>query len=367
MTESGLMSVFEHVAFDNHEQVVFATDAASGLRAIVSLHSTVVGPACGGCRFWSYASSQAALDDALRLSQGMSYKTVMAGLPMGGGKSVIMKPDGEFDRAALFKAFGRVVEQFGGQYITGEDVGVSPADMLVVRKSTAHVVGLPEGKAASGDPSPITAEGVFRGLKVCVGRGLGKSDLNGVRVAIQGAAGHVGMYLAESLAKAGAELVVTDIREGGLLELKQKFDAKIVGLDEIYDVDVDVFAPCALGSIINADTIDRISAKIIAGAANNQLAGRDMGVELQKRGKIYAPDYVLNAGGVINAMGEITGDFDPSWVQDKLLGLETTLGELLDRSDREGRPSNIIADEMARDRIEDARAAHVSARVSALV
>jgi leucine dehydrogenase len=355
------MSVLEHPAYDDHERVVFAHDAATGLNAIISLHSTARGPACGGCRFWSYASSEAALDDALRLSQGMSYKNVMAGLPIGGGKSVILKPEGAFDRAALFEAFGRVVESFGGDYITGEDVGVSPSDMLLVRKSTAHVVGLTQGKAASGDPSPITAEGVFRGLKVCVERGLGKSDLGGVRVAIQGAAGHVGMYLAEKLAMAGADLVVTDIREDGLNALHDRFGAKIVGLDEIYTAEVDVFAPCALGSVINPDTIDRISAKIIAGAANNQLATRDMGAELQKRGKIYAPDYVLNAGGVINAMGEITGNFDPSWVQDKLAGLEATLGEILDRSDRDGRPSNIIADEMARQRIEAARGAKTPA------
>jgi leucine dehydrogenase len=351
------MSVFEHVSFDNHERVLFATDATTGLKAIISVHTTVTGPSCGGCRFWSYTSSEAALNDALRLSQGMSYKNIMAGLPIGGGKSVIMKPDGDFDRGALFEAFGRAVESLNGQYITAEDVGVNPSDMVSVRKSTTHVVGLPEGKAASGDPSPVTAEGVFRGLKVCVERGLGKSDLGGVRVAIQGAAGHVGMYLAEHLAKAGAELVVTDIREAGLNELHDKFGAKIVGLDEIYDADVDVFAPCALGSVINPDTIDRITAKIIAGAANNQLATRDMGAELQKRGKIYAPDYVLNAGGIINVMGEITGDFDPSWVQGKLVGLENTLGEILDRSDSEGRPSNIIADELARNRIEDARGA----------
>jgi leucine dehydrogenase len=353
------MSVFEHASFDNHERVLFATDKVTGLKAIIAVHTTVTGPACGGCRFWSYSTSEAALNDALRLSQGMSYKNIMAGLPIGGGKSVIMKPDGDFDRDALFQAFGRAVESLNGAYITAEDVGVNPSDMMSVRKFTKHAVGLPEGKAASGDPSPITAEGVFRGLKVCVERGLGKSSLDGVRVAIQGASGHVGNYLAGHLAGAGAELVITDINEPGLKALNEKYGAQIVGPDEIYDADVDVFAPCALGSIINPDTIDRIKAKVIAGAANNQLATQDMGAELQKRGKIYAPDYVLNAGGIINVMGEITGDFDPSWVQGKLDGLDTTLADILDISDSEGRPSNLIADEMARNRIEDARGGKV--------
>jgi len=351
------MSVFEHASFDNHEKVLFATDPVTGLKAIISVHATVAGPACGGCRFWTYPSSKEALDDALRLSQGMSYKNIMADLPIGGGKSVIMKPEGEFDRQALFEAFGRAVESLGGAYITAEDVGVSPADMMAVHKSTKHVVGLPEGKAASGDPSPITAEGVFRGMKVCIERGLGKSDLSGVRVAIQGAAGHVGTYLCGHLANAGAELVITDINEAGLKELEAKYGAKVVGLDEIYSQDVDVFAPCALGSIINPDTIDRITAKIIAGAANNQLATRDLGAELQKRGKIYAPDYVLNAGGIINVVGEIQGSYDPAWVQGKLAGLENTLAEILDQSESEGCPSNIIADEIARNRIEEKRAA----------
>ncbi|WP_412546346.1 Leu/Phe/Val dehydrogenase [Maricaulis sp. MIT060901] len=349
------MSVFEHPSYDNHEKILFATDKVTGLQAIIGVHSTVSGPACGGCRMWSYPSSAEALEDVLRLSQGMSYKNIMADLPIGGGKSVIMKPEGEFNRQELFEAFGRAVESLGGQYITAEDVGVSPDDMMAVRQSTKHVVGLPEGKAASGDPSPITAEGVFRGMKVCIERGLGKSDLSGVRVAIQGAAGHVGAYLSGHLAEAGAELIITDINEPGLKELEAKYGAKIVGLDEIYDQDVDVFAPCALGAIVNPDTIDRIKAKIIAGAANNQLATREMGAEILKRGKIYAPDYVLNAGGIINVMGEIQGDFDPAWVQGKLVGLENTLGEILDQSENEGRPSNIIADEIARNRIEDKR------------
>lgn len=354
------MSVLEHPSFDNHEKVLFATDEVTGLKAIIGVHSTVSGPACGGCRMWSYPSSDAALQDVLRLSQGMSYKNIMADLPIGGGKSVIMKPSGSFDRRALFEAFGRAVESLNGEYISAEDVGVSPDDMMAARTATAHVVGLPEGKAASGDPSPVTAEGVFRGMKVCIERGLGKTDLSGVKIAIQGAAGHVGSYLAGHLAKAGAELFITDINQDGLERLKAEHGATIVGLDEIYDLDVDVFAPCALGAVINPDTIDRIKAKIIAGAANNQLSTREMGAEILKRGMIYAPDYVLNAGGIINVMGEIAGDFNPEWVKGKLVGLENTLAEILDQSDREGRPSNLIADEIARQRIEEKRAAKLA-------
>jgi leucine dehydrogenase len=348
------MSVFEHPSFDDHEKVLFATDQDTGLRAIIGVHSTARGPSCGGCRFWSYETSEAALNDALRLSQGMSYKNVMADLPIGGGKSVIMKPEGSFDREALFRAFGRAVDSLNGNYITAEDVGVTPADMVSVSQSTKHVTGLPEGKAASGDPSPVTAEGVFRGIRACAKR-AGFSDLNGVRVAIQGAAGHVGSYLSGHLAKAGAELVIADINDEGLKALNEKYGAKIVDKESIYDQDVDVFAPCALGSVINAQTIDRIKAKVVAGAANNQLATRDMGAALQARGILYAPDYVINAGGIINVMGEILGDFDPKWVQGKLEGLESTLGEILDRADSEGRPANVVSDEMARARLEEAR------------
>mgnify|MGYP000047141082 CR=1 FL=1 len=355
------MSVFEHPSFDNHEKVLFATDEKTGLKAIIGVHSTARGPACGGCRFWTYDSSADALQDALRLSQGMSYKNVMADLPIGGGKSVIMKPEGAFDRDALFQAFGRAVEALNGNYITAEDVGVSPEDMMSVHKQTAHVTGLPEGKAASGDPSPVTADGVFRGIRATVKRATGSEDMKGIRVAVQGAAGHVGSYLCGHLANAGAELVVADMNVDALQKHVENYGAVIVDKDAIYDQDVDVFAPCALGSVINADTIERLKVKMVAGAANNQLATREMGAELQKRGILYAPDYVINAGGIINVMGEIRGDFDPEWVKGKLVGLEATLGEILDRAESEGRPSNIIADEMARARLEEAAAKKAAA------
>jgi leucine dehydrogenase len=348
------MSVFDHAAFDHHEKVLFADDPATGLKAIIAVHSTARGPSCGGCRMWGYDNSSEALTDVLRLSQGMSYKNIMADLPIGGGKSVIMKPSGSFDRTALFEAFGRAIESLGGRYISAEDVGVSPDDMVAARRSTRHVVGLPDG---TGDPSPITAKGVFLGMEACVERGLGKSSLEGVKVAVQGATGHVGATLVRMLAEAGAELFVSDINHIALGALAEATGATVIDdIDAIYDLDVDVFAPCALGAIINPETIDRLKVKIVAGAANNQLLTQDMGAELQSHGIMFAPDYVLNAGGIINIMGELDARFNADWVEGKLATLKKTVGQILDAADNEGRPSNLIADEIARQRLEDAGA-----------
>ena len=346
------MSVFEHKSFDDHEKVLFATDPASGLKAIIAVHSTARGPAAGGCRMWTYPGSAEALNDVLRLSQGMSYKNVMADLPIGGGKSVIMRPAGDFDRTALFEAFGRALESLNGQYISAEDVGVSPEDMVAARRWTRHVVGLPDG---TGDPSPTTAQGVFMGIEACIERGLSRSDMAGVKIAVQGATGHVGAYLVRRLAKAGAELFLSDIREDALKALAAETGATVVAdPDAIYDVEADVFAPCALGAVINADTIDRLKVKIVAGAANNQLETRDMGAALQQRGILYAPDYVINAGGIINIMGELDNRFNAAWVQGKLRTLKQTLGEILDTAENEGRPANVVSDEIARQRISEA-------------
>ena len=346
------MSLFEHSAFDNHEKVLFATDPATGLKAILAVHSTARGPAVGGCRMWTYPSSAEAVTDVLRLSQGMSYKNIMADLPIGGGKSVIIKPDGDFDRTALFEAFGRALESLGGQYISAEDVGVSPSDMVAARRTTRHVVGLPDG---TGDPSPVTAKGVFLGIKASAARGLGSENLNGVKIAVQGATGHVGAYLCRHLAEAGAVLYLTDIREPELKALARELDAKVVEDPEaIYDTDADIFTPCALGAVINPRTIDRLKVKIVAGAANNQLETREMGDELVKRGILYAPDYVINAGGIINVMGELDSRFDSQWVEGKLATLKATLGEIMDTAARENRPSNLVADEIARQRLADA-------------
>lgn len=342
------MSAFEHPSFDEHEYVLYANDPKTGLKAIIAVHSTARGPATGGCRLWKYPDSTEALQDVLRLSKGMSYKNAMADLPLGGGKSVIMRPEGEWDRDALFQAFGRAIETLNGRYISAEDVGVGPDDMMNIHKETDYVVGLPEGKAASGDPSPTTAKGVFKGLKVCVRHAYDRDDLQGVRIAVQGV-GHVGEYLCGHLHEAGAELVITDVDEEALQRVAEKYGARIVKPDAIYDQDVDVFAPCALGGVINPETVDRLKGKVVAGAANNVLATPDMGEALRSRGILFAPDYVINAGGIINVAGEVKGEYDPAWVAAKVETLGETVAEVIRRSESQDRPTNLVADDMARE------------------
>lgn len=351
------MSVFEHESFDSHEIVHFHHDPDSGLKAIIAVHSSALGPGAGGCRLWNYDSSEAALKDVLRLSQGMSYKSAVAGLPLGGGKSVIIKPEGRFDRDALFRAFGRAVDSLGGAYVSAEDVGVSPADLSIAREHTPFVAGLEDGENASGDPSPVTAKGVYRGIRASVRHKLGQDDLKGIRVAVQGV-GHVGMYLLGHLHKAGATLLVSDINQTALKQAEEKYGAVIVDPAEIHIADVDVYAPCALGATVNAHSLDQIKAPIIAGAANNQLATADLGAALRARDILYAPDYVINAGGIINGSREVHGrPYDALWVEGKLEDLEETLSQIFKISDDENRPTADIADDMARKVIADAKAA----------
>ena len=344
------MSVFSHPDFDDHEAVHAFSDPKSGLRCFIGVHNTNRGPASGGTRLWTYEKDEDALSDVLRLSRAMSYKNAMAQLDIGGGKGVILRPQGDFDREALFAAYGRAVDTIGGTYITAEDVGVSPSDMAVIKTQTDHVAGLPEGENASGDPSPVTADGIFRGIKVAALRQFGSDSLDGRSVAIQGL-GHVGYALAEHLAKAGATLTVADIEVERMEQAKRDFDAQIVSVDDIYGEDVDIFAPCALGGAINAKTLPMIKARIIAGAANNQLRSPDMADALKARGILYAPDYVINAGGIINVAGEVSGHYSLDWVRSKLDQLEETLGEVFDRAASEDRTTADVADEMARDRM----------------
>lgn len=348
------MTLFDSPAFEGHEGIHAFHDEKSGLKCIIAVHSTARGPAAGGCRMWPYESSEAALDDALKLSRAMSYKNAMADLDLGGGKSVIIGDSRTQKTPALFEAFGRAVQDVGGKYWTAEDVGVSPADLTHARKHTRYVAGLEGHPAASGDPSPVTAEGVFRGVALCVRRALNR-DLGGVRVAIQGV-GHVGEYLARKLHAAGARLILTDVNAEALRRVAAATDAEIVAPGAIFDVDCDVFAPCALGGAVSLDTLPRIRAPIIAGAANNQLAGADAGQELFRRGILYAPDYVINGGGIINVAGEIRAlaedaAFDPAWVDAKLDRLMLTLEEVLDQAQRERRPTHEVANEIARARI----------------
>lgn len=345
-----IMSIFSHPDFDGHEAVHAFCDTESGLRAFIAVHNTNCGPASGGTRFWTYASDGDALADVLRLSRAMSYKNAMAQLDIGGGKAVILRPEGAFDRNALFAAYGRSVETIGGTYITAEDVGVSPADMAVIKTQTDNVAGLSEGDNASGDPSPVTAEGVFRGIRVAAERAYGSPDLNGRRVAIQGL-GSVGYALAEHLAHVGADLQVADIDTSRLARAEKELGATIVDTNDILSADVDILAPCALGGAINSDSLPAIRASIVAGAANNQLRTPDMAEALTARGILYAPDYVINAGGIINVAAEVAGRYDVAWVQTKLDQLEETLGEVFDRAASEGRTTASIANEMAQERM----------------
>ena len=344
------MSIFSHPDFDNHEGVYSFSDPASGLRSYIAVHNTNRGPASGGTRFWQYANDGEALRDVLRLSRAMSYKNAMAEIPLGGGKGVIIKPEGTFDREALFTAYGRAVEKVGGQYITAEDVGVSPDDMRTIKTQTNFVAGLDDGEAASGDPSPHTADGIFRGLEVAVKHKIGVEGVGGLLVAVQGL-GHVGYNLAQRLYKSGARLVVADINSEATARAASELKATVVGVDEIHAQEVDIFSPCALGGAINAKTIEDISAFIVGGAANNQLKTPEMGEALRARDILYCPDYVLNAGGIINVAAEVSGTYNYGWVDGKLENIKSTLQEIFDRSDKLNQPTNVIANEMARERL----------------
>lgn len=342
--------MFDKPAFAGHESVHHFFDARTGLRAIIALHSTALGPAAGGCRMWNYATADHALVDALRLSEGMSYKNAMADLPLGGGKAVIWG-DSKTDKTPdLFRALGRAIETLEGKYWSAEDVGVSVHDMAHAAEETRYVAGLPTGKAASGDPSPVTARGVFGGIKASALRAFGTDDLNGRHVAVQGV-GHVGAYVCEHLAKAGARLTITDVNQEALETVAKATGARMVKPDEIYDVAADIFSPNALGAIINPDTLARLKVRAIAGGANNQLATPDVGEQLLEKGILYAPDYVINGGGIINVAAEISGTYDPAWVEGKVRRLVQTLGEVLDQAKAENRATNRVADAIARRRI----------------
>ena len=348
------MTLFDSPAFEGHEGVHAFSDEKTGLKCIIAVHSTARGPAAGGCRMWAYPDAEAALTDALRLSRAMSYKNAMADLELGGGKAVIIGDSRRQKTPALFEAFGRAVEDVAGKYWTAEDVGVSPSDLMHARKHTRYVAGLEGHPGASGDPSPVTAEGIFRGIRLSVKRRLNR-DLDGVTVAIQGV-GHVGAYLAEKLHAAGAKLIITDVNEDALRQVAGATGAKVMTPGAIFDAEAEVFAPCALGGAINADTLPRLRAKVVAGGANNQLADPEVGRALFEHGILYAPDYVINGGGIINVAGEIRAiargeAFDPDWVETKLARLMQTLDEVMDRSRVESRPTHEVANEMAKARI----------------
>ena len=297
------MQLFDTIASMGHEQLVICNDSSAGYRGIIAVHSTTLGPALGGTRFWQYASDEEAIVDALRLARGMTYKNAVAGLNLGGGKSVIIGNNKTADREMIFRAHGRFVESLGGRYITAEDVGTSTADMDFVHMETKNVSGL---AGRSGDPSPVTAHGVFRAIQASAKERWGSDALSTRTVSLQGA-GHVGYYLAKELHEAGASLVVTDIDAERVKQVVAEFGARSVAPEEIYGVQADIFAPCALGGIINDKTIPQLRCEIVAGAANNVLLEERHGVALEDKSILYAPDYVANAGGVINVYSELAG------------------------------------------------------------
>jgi leucine dehydrogenase len=342
------MSVFDHPEFDQHESLHFVQDPKSGLKAIIAIHSTALGPAAGGCRRWQYASDDDALTDALRLSRGMTYKNAVAGLKFGGGKSVILAADNAPKSAQLFRAFGRQIEALGGRYITAEDVGCSVEDMRIVNKQTNYVSGLPKsGDSAGGDPSPHTALGVFLGIQSALKVKLGSDSLDGIRVAVQGV-GHVGLHLCRLLHDAGATLVVSDVNSDNLRLTSDELPLTVVAPTELLYSDVNVLAPCALGNILTSQTIPLIKAKIVAGAANNQLATDDDGMRLAEHDILYAPDYVINAGGIINVAHEYYGNSSEERVRADVARIPERLDAIFAEALKTGRPTNVIADELAR-------------------
>lgn len=339
--------MFQNQHFDDHQRVVSVFDAPSGLRAIIAIHSTALGAAAGGCRLWTYEQPELALSDALRLSRGMSYKNATAGLPMGGGKAVILGPVQDDRRQAVFEAFGRVVDSLGGLYITAEDVGVSEADMAIVAKHTSYASGVAMQEGVGGNPSPFTARGVRIGLETAVRLALGRADIDNVRVAVQGLGG-VGFNLCRELHARGAKLIVADIAEQCVEEACDLYGAERASVDDILLADVDILAPCALGGVITKDVALKMRAGIVAGGANNQMASDEAGRILYERGITYAPDYVINAGGIIMVTAEYLGTSDRNEVDVAIDSIGDRIHQILERSRLEARPTHLIADDMAR-------------------
>jgi leucine dehydrogenase len=343
------MDIFTHPDFDGHEQVVFSQNGRHGLKSIIAIHNTTLGPALGGCRIWDYETEGAALSDVLRLSRGMSYKAALAGLPLGGGKSVILADSRTEKTPGMMRAMGRAVERLGGRYIIAEDVGAEVADMDEIARETRHVSGLSGG---AGDPSPWTAEGVFLSLRAAVRHRLGR-DLSGVRVSVTGL-GHVGSNLCRLLAQAGVRLLVSDIREEAIARMVEAHGAAAVPVGEAHTVEADVFAPCALGAGLNEATIPQIAALIICGAANNQLAVAGDDARLAERGILYAPDYLVNAGGLISVARPSTGLSDAE-ARAKLERIPDTLLHVFELAEREGVAPGAAADRLAQARLNGSR------------
>lgn len=342
------MKIFEYMEKYDFEQLVFNYDETSGLKALICIHDTTLGPALGGTRMWIYEKEEEAIEDALRLARGMTYKAAVAGLNLGGGKGVVIGDPKKEKSEELWRAFGRFVQSLNGRYITAEDVGTSPQDMNFVSMETSSVVGL---MGTSGDPSPFTANGVWHGMQACAEKVYGSRSLKGKKVSVQGA-GSVGYYLIKHLVEdEGAEVIVTDIDQDRIELVKKEFGVKAVAPEEIYSADVDIFAPCALGAVINDETLPQLKCKIVAGGANNILAEDRHGEEIEKKGILYAPDYVINAGGLINVADELKG-YNKERALQSVAGIYDSVKMVLDIADRDNIPTYRAADRLAEERIE---------------
>ena len=343
--------VFGQLSFDGHEQIVFCNDEDTGLKAIIGIHNTVLGPALGGTRMKTYQSEWHALNDVLRLSRGMTYKAAITGLNLGGGKAVIIGDAKTQKNDALMRRFGQFVDSLSGKYITAEDMGMETRDMDVVREVTPHVTGISESKGGAGNPSPITAYGVYMGMKAAAKFQYGTDNLEGKKVLVQGV-GHVGETLVKHITDEGAKVIINDINEARLEELSNKYGANVVLGNDIYGLDVDIYAPCALGATINDETINQIQAKIIAGAANNQLADEiKHGRLLKEKGIAYAPDFLINAGGIINVYAELEG-YGKDEIVRKTENIYNTTLDIFNLSEKENITTHRAAFDIAQSRID---------------
>ncbi|MCB0761685.1 MAG: Glu/Leu/Phe/Val dehydrogenase [Flavobacteriales bacterium] len=347
-----VQSVIDQLSKFDHEQVLFCQDKTTGLKAIIAIHNTVLGPSLGGTRMWAYKTETEALTDVLRLSRGMTYKSSLAGLNLGGGKAVIIGDARKDKSEALFRRFGKFVNSLAGKYITAEDVGITTRDMELVALETEHVAGLPEYMGGSGDPSPVTAYGVYMGMKASAKQQYGSDSLNGKKVMVQGV-GHVGATLVDYLVKEGAQVMISDIFEDSLKAITNKHSqVQVVALDQVYDVDMDIYAPCALGATVNDDTINRLKCSIIAGAANNQLADETVhGKVVMEKGIVYAPDYLVNAGGIINCYWEVIG-YNREAAMSQTEEIYNTALRIFAKSADEQIPTYLAANQLAEARIE---------------
>ncbi|MEH7385558.1 branched-chain amino acid dehydrogenase [Bacillus sp. JJ1521] len=347
------MEIFSYMEKFDYEQLVFCQDKQSGLKAIIAIHDTTLGPALGGTRMWTYASEEAAIEDALRLAKGMTYKNAAAGLNLGGGKTVIIGDPRKDKNEEMFRAFGRYIQGLNGRYITAEDVGTTVADMDIIHEETDFVTGISPAFGSSGNPSPVTAFGVYRGMKAAAKEAFGSDSVEGKTVAIQGV-GNVAYTLCKYLHEEGANLIVTDINKDAVDRAVRDFGARAVDPNDIYSVDCDIYAPCALGATVNDETIPLLRAKVIAGSANNQLKEPRHGDMVHELGIVYAPDYVINAGGVINVADELYG-YNQERALKKVESLYDTIEKVIEIAKRDGIPTYQAADRLAEERIERMR------------